>query len=244
MIELSSENRGDVIRAQVVGEVAAADWDAAAPILDRAIQQHGRIKLLLDAREFDGWQNLAAAMGHIDFVKAHHQHVDRVAVITARQWQHWLVALAKHFVSAQLKAFEPQHIEAAQNWLETGHLRGPSVSIETAEKDHVLLVRVNGEVSGEDYKTILLPVINSAVEAQPTVNFIVDLTEFRGGDIDALEQDMGARLAQTGHIGRIALVGDQAWHERAERLAHALPEIEIRAFPEAEWLKARHWVAG
>lgn len=244
MIEIQRENDSKLLIAKISGEIAATDWDAAAPVIDRAIAECGDIVLLVDAREFDGWQNLAAARAHIAFVKAHHTHVARVAALAPKQWQHWLVALAKHFVSAQLKAFEPRHMEAALDWLRTGRLLQPSVSIETAEQDHVLLLRFCGRLSHDDYKNSLLPLIESALESQQTIDLVVDLTEFEGGDIDAFQQDMADRLLPARHIERIAVVGEKQWLERTAQLSQSLPLIAVRAFLPADWQRARRWAAG
>ena len=244
MIEIHRENHSNLLTAQISGEIAASDWDQVAPTIDQAILECGEIVLLVDAREFDGWQDLAAARAHIAFVKAHHNHVDRVAVLAPQQWQHWLVALARHFVSAQVKAFEPQHSDAALDWLRTGRLLKPSVSIETAEPDHVLLVRFCGRLSHEDYKNSLLPLIESALESQQTIDLVVDLTEFEGGDVDAFQQDMTNKLLPARHIERIALVGEQPWMERAAQLSKSLPLIAVRAFLPTEWQRARRWAAG
>ena len=244
MIEIHRENDSNLLIAKISGEIAATDWDTAAPTIDRAIAECGNIVLLIDAREFDGWQNLAAARAHIAFVKAHHTDVARVAVLAPRQWQHWLVALAKHFVSAQLKAFEPRHIDAALDWLRTGRLLQPSVSIETAAQDHVLLLRFCGRLSHEDYKNTLLPLIESTLESQQTIDLVVDLTEFEGDDIDAFLQDMTDKLLAARHIERIAVVAEQPWMERAAQLSQSLPLITVRAFLPAEWQRARRWAAG
>ncbi len=244
MIELHRDSGSNLLTARISGEIVAGDWAGVAPIFDATVEECARIVLLLDAREFDGWQDIAAAKAHIAFVKARHTHVDRVAVVTARQWQQWLVALAKHLVSAQLKAFEPKHIDAALDWLQTGHLLQPSVSIEIAEQDHVLLLRFNGLLSQEDYKTNILPAIESALEAQQSVNLVVDLTEFEGSDMDAFQQDMTDKLLPTRHIGRIAVVAEPAWVDRVAQLSIALPQIALRAFQPSDWQQAHRWVLG
>lgn len=231
-----------MVIARIIGEIAAQDWDSVAPVVDGAIGECGQIKLLLDAQDFDGWQDMAAARAHFSFVKAHHRSVERVAIITARQWQHWLAGLARLFVAAELKAFEPQHRSAAQDWLATGELQQISVSIESAEQDHVLLVRVKGQLRPEDYRSVLLPVISSALEAQDKLSFMVDLTELVNADMDRLQADLAARLEHARQIERIAVVGDVAWVERARLLSAALPLIEVRAFLPSQWQHARHWV--
>ena len=80
-----------VLKVTVPEKLSAGDFRQLAPQIDFLLQQQGSIRLLVDASNFDGWENLAAFEKHIGFVKTHHQKVERIAVITAhddasRQW--------------------------------------------------------------------------------------------------------------------------------------------------------------
>jgi hypothetical protein len=83
----------------------------------RSYGKYGNIRLLIDASEFGGWEDLSAFEGHASFVKDHQQKVERLAVLTAHDWQRWLIAAVRIFVHPELRAFDKQHAEAAMQWV-------------------------------------------------------------------------------------------------------------------------------
>ena len=83
--------------------------------IDSLICQHGKIRLLIDASRFNGWENIAAFENHAGFIKAHQQKVERIAVIAAHDWQHWLIGAVRIFLHPEVRAYDMSHeSEAAQ----------------------------------------------------------------------------------------------------------------------------------
>jgi hypothetical protein len=70
------------LKITVPDKVKADDFQQLASQIDSLIQQRGKIRLLIDASNFSGWENIAALERHIGFVKSHHQKVERISVIT------------------------------------------------------------------------------------------------------------------------------------------------------------------
>jgi hypothetical protein len=73
--------------------------------------------LLIDASGFDGWENIAAFENHAGFVKIHQQKVDRIAVIVAHDWQHWLVGAVRMFLHPEVRAYDERHENEALKWI-------------------------------------------------------------------------------------------------------------------------------
>jgi len=73
-------------------KLKADDFRQIAPQVVSMISRYGKIRLLIDASGFNGWEDIAAFGNHAGFVKRHQQKVDRIAVIVARDWQRWLIA--------------------------------------------------------------------------------------------------------------------------------------------------------
>ena len=48
------------VKIIVLEEIKANDFMQLAPRIDSIIQQLGKIRLLIDATDFDGWENIAA----------------------------------------------------------------------------------------------------------------------------------------------------------------------------------------
>jgi hypothetical protein len=87
------------------------------PQIDSLIRQHGQIRLLIDASKFTGWENIAAFENHAGFVKSHQQKVERIAVIVAHEWQHWLVGAVRMFVHPKVRAYEKSREGEALQWI-------------------------------------------------------------------------------------------------------------------------------
>ena len=79
-------------------KLKADDFRQLAPQVNSLISQHGKIRLLIDASGFNGWENVAAFANHVGFVKNHQRKVERIAVIAAHGWQHWVIGAVKMFL--------------------------------------------------------------------------------------------------------------------------------------------------
>ncbi len=116
MITIKS-SEGNLIEVTISGPLKAEDFKDFAAKADALIKEHGSVRLLIDASDFEGWEDVAAAEQHFSFVKGHHNNVEKLAFVVGHMWQHWLAGMAKVFVHPQIKAFDKNQIEEARNWL-------------------------------------------------------------------------------------------------------------------------------
>jgi SpoIIAA-like len=98
-------------------KVNAEDSRQIAPQVDSLISQHGRIRLLVDASRFNGRENFAAFANHVWFIKNHQRKVERIAVIAARDWQHWVIGAVRMFLHLEVRAFDKSHESEALQWI-------------------------------------------------------------------------------------------------------------------------------
>jgi hypothetical protein len=68
---------GDTLRIIAPEKLQADDFRQIAPQIESLIQQHGKIRLLIDACRFKGWENIAAFESHAGFIKNHKCPVSR-----------------------------------------------------------------------------------------------------------------------------------------------------------------------
>ena len=106
-----------VLKVTVPEKLSAGDFRQLAPQIDFLLQQQGSIRLLVDASNFDGWENLAAFEKHIGFVKTHHQKVERIAVIVGRNWQYWVIGTMRLFLHPEVQTFDKGRESEAQKWI-------------------------------------------------------------------------------------------------------------------------------
>ncbi len=112
--ELISANTLRIVAPEILkGE----DFVQIAPQINSLISQQGKIRLLVDASRFNGWENIAAFEKHAGFIKTHQQKVERIAVIAGHEWQHWVIGAFRMFVHPQVKAYDKGHESEALQWL-------------------------------------------------------------------------------------------------------------------------------
>ncbi len=58
----------NVLKIVVPEKLKADDFRQIAPQIDSLISQHGKIRLLIDASGFNGWENIVAFEKHADFI--------------------------------------------------------------------------------------------------------------------------------------------------------------------------------
>ncbi len=73
--------------------------------------------MLIDASGFSGWDNIQAFETHARFVKDHQQKIERIAVIAAHDWQHWLIGAFRIFVHPEPRAYDKSHETEARQWI-------------------------------------------------------------------------------------------------------------------------------
>lgn len=107
----------NALKIVVPDKLKADDFRQIAPQIDSLISQHGKIRLLIDASGFHGWENIAAFEKHAGFVKNHQQKIERIAVIAAHEWQHWLIGAIRIFIHPEARAYDQSHASEALRWI-------------------------------------------------------------------------------------------------------------------------------
>jgi hypothetical protein len=108
---------GNTMRITAPEKLKADDLRQIAPQIDSLIGQYGQIRLLIDASEFNGWENIAAFEKHAGFIKDHNQKIERIAVIAAHDWQHWLIGAVRIFLHPEVRTYDKSHESEALQWL-------------------------------------------------------------------------------------------------------------------------------
>ncbi|MBN9622426.1 MAG: STAS/SEC14 domain-containing protein [Actinobacteria bacterium] len=106
---------------------------------------------------------------------------------------------------------------------------------------------LGGEVTREEYRSVLEPVLEDAVDLGEVRLLLQTAEDFDGMSIGARMEDAKANLkfgvAHRRGWRRVAIVTDVGWLAASYRIwAHFVP-VEVRSFPMAEAAAARAWVA-
>ena len=103
------------------GALRAEDFTALAAAVDPYIEQRGELAgLMIDAPAFPGWENFAALLSHLRFVRDHHRRIRRIAVVSDSTLLAVGPRIASHFVNADVRPFGTAERADALAWIEGG----------------------------------------------------------------------------------------------------------------------------
>jgi len=118
MIESSLDTARSILYVRPKSALAEEDFVQLAKTVDPFIQSAGDLAgLILEIAAFPGWDSLGAMAAHFRFVRDHHKHIRKVAVVTDAPLGSVAEKLASHFVSATIKHFPAGATAAAQQWI-------------------------------------------------------------------------------------------------------------------------------
>lgn len=121
MIDFDFDTAQSVLLVRPQSRLEKDDFIKLANAVDPQIESAGDLAgVIIDAPSFPGWDSFGAMVGHLRFVRDHHKHVKKVAVVTDSAFGDVAEHLASHFVSAQIKEFPAAQTEAAREWILTG----------------------------------------------------------------------------------------------------------------------------
>jgi hypothetical protein len=107
----------NVLSVKLIGKLEASAYDGVNGQLDGFIAKHGRVRLLLDLRDFDGWQGLAGLGEHFSLVRDHRHAPERVAIVGDAEWQRLAERVFSHFINAEMEYFEASAYDEAEGWI-------------------------------------------------------------------------------------------------------------------------------
>jgi hypothetical protein len=112
-------NRAEsILILKPIGPLESTDFEKLAREVDPYIIENGTLNgLMIYAKSFPGWDNFAAFVSHIKFVKNHHQKIKKIAAVTGSGFLSIMPQVANHFIQAEVRHFEYDDKDAALNWL-------------------------------------------------------------------------------------------------------------------------------
>ena len=96
----------------------STDFGELVKEVDPYLEEKGQLNgLLIYVESFPGWNDIAAFLSHIKFIKNHHQKINKVAAVTDSGFLSVLPKFADHFVAAEIKHFPFTEKERALAWI-------------------------------------------------------------------------------------------------------------------------------
>ncbi|MGR3805453.1 SpoIIAA family protein [Marinibacterium profundimaris] len=107
-----------VLHVQLMGKLDPAAYAEEVEDMNAFIRANTRFRLLLDLREFDGWQGLAGIAEHLKLVRDHHSMIDKAAIVGERGWEKLASRIGGAVIGADTKYFAGD-LEAAKTWIKS-----------------------------------------------------------------------------------------------------------------------------
>ncbi|AOE48792.1 SpoIIAA family protein [Kangiella sediminilitoris] len=118
MLHVTTDTAHALAILEPEGALTDHDFQHAAQLIDPVIEKHGKLNgIIIRTRSFPGWDSFAALMSHLRFVREHHKHVGRIALVTDSALGSFGESVASHFVSAEIKHYAYDDFQAAKNWV-------------------------------------------------------------------------------------------------------------------------------
>jgi hypothetical protein len=112
MIEIVQEKNSNVVYIPVTEHLHKQDYELFVPTIGEIAKKHGKVRILFDLAQFNGWNRGALWFGIRQF-----PDIERVAFIGDTRWESDVDLIAHAFTQAQIRYFEHERKEQAVAWV-------------------------------------------------------------------------------------------------------------------------------
>jgi hypothetical protein len=105
-----------VLHVRVGGRLTDADYQQFVPEVERLIERHGTLRLLVELSDFHGW-HAGALWDDFKIYLKHGNEIERLAIVGEKAWQEWMTRLAKPFLRAEVRYFDQVQAGDARRWV-------------------------------------------------------------------------------------------------------------------------------
>ena len=121
MIESSLDSAHGILYLKPKSALREEDFAQLGRAVDPYIQSTGDLAgIIIDVAAFPGWDSLGALVAHVRFVRDHHKHIKKIAIVTDAPLGTLAEKIASHFVAATIKHFPAGSVPAAQQRILAG----------------------------------------------------------------------------------------------------------------------------
>ncbi|MGB5197446.1 MAG: STAS/SEC14 domain-containing protein [Candidatus Deferrimicrobium sp.] len=118
MLKYELHRAESILILKPIGPLESTDFEKLVQEVDPYIKETGKLNgLMIYVKSFPGWDNFAAFLSHMKFVKNHHRKVKKIAAVTGSGFLSIMPQVANHFIQAEARHFDYDDKDAALNWL-------------------------------------------------------------------------------------------------------------------------------
>ena len=116
MIEQVTGLAGKAVGFKLSGKLHDEDYKKFVPLVDAAIANEGKVRVLAQFHDFHGW-DAKALWDDIKFSTTHCTKIERIALVGEKAWEKWMASVCKPFTMAKIKYFDAADLDAAKKWI-------------------------------------------------------------------------------------------------------------------------------
>ena len=116
MIEQLSGLPNNVLGFKMSGTLHDEDYKTFVPLVDAAVAQQGKVRLLAQFHDFHGW-DAHALWDDIKFSTTHCTKLERIALVGEKKWEQCMAKVCKPFTMAKIEYFDASEVDEARAWL-------------------------------------------------------------------------------------------------------------------------------
>jgi len=117
MLDFLERSTSNVLGIKATGRLTHTDYQQLVPKLEGLIQEHGKVRVLFELEDCQGW-DLGAPWDDLKFSFKRRGDLERCTVVGERRWQKWMTKLSKPFF--RVKYFDKSALEKAWQWVLEG----------------------------------------------------------------------------------------------------------------------------
>jgi hypothetical protein len=116
MVEMLEQTKGDLIAVHAEGTVEKADYDKVIPLMEKAIEQHGKIRIYLEVGDLDFF----GARALWEEVKAdikYYNNMRKAAIVGNASWKLMATNVLDKRMPLEAKYFSFEEKDEARKWI-------------------------------------------------------------------------------------------------------------------------------
>jgi len=107
---------GNVVAYHFSGTITRAEIQEIHREIKSAIEEHGRIRILLEIADLD-FPEASAVIEDLKLTPQYLRDVERYAIVGDKPWESWLAAITSKITKGEAGYFENDDLDAAWAWI-------------------------------------------------------------------------------------------------------------------------------
>jgi hypothetical protein len=130
-VDLQQDAGGKILVIKLTGKLTKEDYGDFVPKVESLIKEHGTLRILVQMHDFQGWAG-GALWQDIKFDLKNFRHIERLALVGEKSWEHGMAVFCKPFTTATIRYFDRSEVEQAEAWIRADLMAAQRVGSATA----------------------------------------------------------------------------------------------------------------